>query len=75
MLLIVAFSAGLAAVLTAIGLALVFGKRLGERSRLRGTLQRPVFARLVSALPVLSAAGITLAGLAITYQAFQQNGL
>jgi len=75
MLLIVAFSAGLAAVLTAIGLALVFGKRLGERSRLRGALQRPVFARLVSALPVLSAAGITLAGLAITYQAFQQNGL
>lgn len=75
MLLIVAFSAGLAGVLTTIGLVLVLGKRLGERSRIRTTLERPGFARIVAALPVLSAAGITLAGLAITYQAFQQPGL
>ncbi len=75
MLLIVAFSAGLAGVLTAIGLALVLGKRIGEHSRIRTVLARPMVARVGTALPVLSAAGVTIAGLAITYQAFQQPGL
>lgn len=75
MLLIVAFSLGLAGVLTAIGLVLVFGKRLSGRSRLVRTLERPAVARLMTALPIVSAFGLTLAGLYITYQAMSQPGL
>jgi ABC-type nickel/cobalt efflux system permease component RcnA len=72
MLLIVAFSAGLAGVLTAIGMALVLGKRLSGRfgaSRLGG---HPLVARSLAALPVLSALGITAAGVLISYQAWNQ---
>ncbi len=75
MLLIVAFSLGLAGVLTAIGLALVVGKRISHRWQGVGRLDRRFFARAVSALPVLSALGITIAGIAITYQALSQPGL
>ena len=51
MLLIVAFSLGLASVLTAIGVALVLGKRLSGRSRLARVVDRPGFARLGTRAP------------------------
>jgi nickel/cobalt transporter (NicO) family protein len=66
LLLIVAFSLGLASVLTGIGIALVHAGRLFERIPTRG--------RLVHALPVASALLITLAGVGITLQALAQSG-
>src|SRR5439155_938968 len=57
LLLIVAFSAGLATVLTAIGLALVYARGLFERLPLDGRLAR--FAPVASAL-VISAAGLAI---------------
>jgi ABC-type nickel/cobalt efflux system permease component RcnA len=66
MLLVAAFSVGLATVLTAIGLLVVFGGRLLERSavgsRVRGT-------RVLRAAPALGAVAITVAGAAIAVQA------
>lgn len=70
MLLIVAFSLGLAGVLTTIGIALVLGKRLSARSARLRSLQRPGLARAMALLPVVSALGIAVAGVAITYQAW-----
>ncbi|MCW5852562.1 MAG: sulfite exporter TauE/SafE family protein [Anaerolineae bacterium] len=67
MLLIVAFSLGLAGVLVAIGLALVFAGRFVERQRVGG--------RLVRLLPAVSALVITLVGLVMTVQALAQVGL
>jgi ABC-type nickel/cobalt efflux system permease component RcnA len=67
MLLIVAFSIGLAAVLTGIGLLLVYARRLFEHF--------PTDGRLLRALPVASAAIVTLAGLGITLSALFQAGL
>jgi nickel/cobalt transporter (NicO) family protein len=61
MLLIVAFSLGLASVLTGIGLTLVYARRLFDHL--------PSDGRLLRTLPVASAAFITLAGLAITVRA------
>ncbi|MEP7215743.1 MAG: hypothetical protein ABI782_05770 [Anaerolineaceae bacterium] len=75
MLLIVAFSLGLAVVLTSIGIALTVGKRLTGRFGATGLLERPWFSRAAAALPLVSALGITLAGLAITYQSWNQPGL
>jgi ABC-type nickel/cobalt efflux system permease component RcnA len=66
MLLIVAFSIGLAAVLTGIGLLLVYARRLFERF--------PTDGRLLRALPVASAAVVTLAGLGIAVSALLQAG-
>jgi ABC-type nickel/cobalt efflux system permease component RcnA len=66
MLLIVAFSIGLATVLTGIGLLLVFARRLFERF--------PTDGRLLRALPVASAAIVTLAGLGIALSALFQAG-
>ena len=66
MLLIVAFSLGLAGVLTGIGLLLVYGRRFFERF--------PTDGRLLRALPVASAAAVTLAGLAITAAALGRAG-
>ena len=66
--LIVAFSVGLAATLTAVGLLFVYasrfvaGRRAGE-------------GRLVKALPVLSALVIACAGAAICYEALAQAGI
>jgi ABC-type nickel/cobalt efflux system permease component RcnA len=68
MALVAAFSLGLAAVLTGIGLALVYGGRLLHRSPLAGRLGGSPLAR---AVPALSALAITAAGLAITLQAAQ----
>ena len=67
LLLIVAFSAGLAAVLTGIGLLLVYAGRLVERL--------PVQSRLTRILPVGSALLVALAGVAITAQALTEAGL
>ncbi len=67
LLLIVAFSAGLAAVLTGIGLVLVYARRFFERLPLDGR-----FARYV---PVASALVISVAGLAMVAQALAQIGV
>jgi ABC-type nickel/cobalt efflux system permease component RcnA len=67
MLLIVAFSIGLAGVLTGIGLLLVYARRLFERF--------PTDGRLLQALPVASAAFVTLAGVMIAAGALVQAGV
>lgn len=68
--LVVAFSLGLAAVLTAIGIVLVYaGRRLSRMSRFRAG------NRLARALPVMSAAAVIVAGLLITLRAAGQTGL
>ena len=67
LLLIVAFSAGLAAVLTSIGIALVYARDLFERLPLDGRLAR--FA------PVASALVISIAGLAIVIEAIARLGI
>jgi nickel/cobalt transporter (NicO) family protein len=65
--LIVAFSAGLAAVLTSVGLVLVYARGFFERLPLDGR-----FARYV---PVASALVISVAGLALVAQALAQIGV
>jgi nickel/cobalt exporter len=67
LLLVVAFSAGLAAVLTGIGLALVYAGRALERVRVHGALVR--------AVPVLSAAAVVVVGVLITLRAAGAGGL
>ena len=68
LILVIAFSLGLAATLTGIGLLFMYAGRLLKRpSGLREN-------RLVKLLPVLSALVITLAGAAICYQAIMTNG-
>ncbi len=73
MLLIVAFSLGLAGVLTAIGMSLVLGKRLGARQR--SLFERQAVRGLVRVMPVVSALVVMLVGAGITYQAWNQPGL
>lgn len=71
MLLIVAFSLGLAATLTAAGLAVIHGGRLVARLR----PERRIFgSRLAGALPAVSASVIVLAGVLITSRAVPQLG-
>jgi len=67
LLLIVAFSFGLASVLTAIGILLVHAGRLVERVPARG--------RLLQTVPVGSALVITIAGIGITVRALIETGL
>ncbi len=67
LLLVLAFSLGLAATLTGIGLLLVGGKRIFDRFPTQGKLFR--------GLPAVSALLITLFGLGITTQALAQIGL
>jgi ABC-type nickel/cobalt efflux system permease component RcnA len=67
MLLIVAFSVGLAGVLTGIGLLLVYARRLFERF--------PTDGRLLRALPIASAGFVTVAGLVIAFGALVQAGV
>lgn len=64
LVLIVAFSLGLAATLTALGIAVVHAGRLLSRL--------PIPARLVTAVPAVSAAVIVVVGLALTAQAVPQ---
>lgn len=67
LVLIVAFSLGLASVLTAVGLAFVYGgKLIGKADRAKG---------LMRVIPVLSSLVITVLGLGICYQALQQAGI
>ena len=75
MLLIVAFSAGLAGVLVAIGFAVVLGKHLSRRPALSAIAGQPLAGRLLAAVPIVSALAVTLAGVAITVQSLQQPGL
>jgi hypothetical protein len=67
LLLVVAFSSGLAAVLTGIGIAFVYAGRLMNISSRMG--------RLSVVLPVLSALVITCAGLAICWEAVGPAGV
>ena len=67
LVLVLAFSLGLAVALTGVGLLLLSAKRLFERMPTRG--------RLVRGLPAASALFITLLGLGITTQALMQIGL
>lgn len=67
MLLIVAFSLGLAGVLIAIGCSLVLGRKIPARQK--RLFEHPVAVRLVAVLPVVSAVIVTLVGIGLTYQA------
>lgn len=67
LLLVVAFSLGLAATLTAVGLLFLYAGRLMKRPASGG--------RILQLLPVASALIIILAGLAICYEALRQAGL
>src|SRR5258706_8352428 len=62
MVLVAAFSVGLAAVLTGVGLAFVFGQRAIAR---RGRLARLAGSAAARAVPIVSAAAVTLAGVLI----------
>lgn len=67
LVLILAFSLGLASVLTAIGLLLVYAGQLFNRI--------PESNHLLRLMPVASAAFITLIGIGISWQALVQTGL
>lgn len=67
LVLVLAFSFGLAGTLTAIGLLLIYAGRLVERFAIRG--------RVMRLLPAASALFIAAAGMGITAQAFLQLGL
>ena len=68
--LILAFSVGLATVLTAVGIVMVYAGRLFERIPvLQGR------SHLARALPVLSALVISIAGIGITLQALMEIGI
>jgi nickel/cobalt transporter (NicO) family protein len=71
MVLIGAFSLGLAATVTGIGLAVIWGQRLVRRVR----PERRLFgARFAGALPAISAVVIVLAGVLISYRAIPELG-
>lgn len=72
MLLIVAFSLGLASVLTAIGVGLVLGKRIPRDSRVAKLVQRAGVGRFAAVLPIGSALAVTLAGVGVTVIAVNQ---
>jgi ABC-type nickel/cobalt efflux system permease component RcnA len=67
LLLVLAFSIGLASVLTAVGLVFVYAKQLLKSAG--------IFSRLSKVLPVASAFVITCAGLTICYEALGQAGI
>lgn len=69
LLLIVAFSVGLAGVLTGIGFALVFANQMFAKIPVK------VNGRLTQAIPTLSALFITIAGVIITVQAMSETAL
>jgi ABC-type nickel/cobalt efflux system permease component RcnA len=72
MLLVVAFSLGLAGVLTGFGLLLVYARRIFERLPMQFSTQRLLALRL---LPAASALFIALVGLGITIKALIEIGL
>ena len=67
MLLIVAFSLGLAGVLTGIGLLLAYARRLAERL--------PMDSGALRILPVLSACAVALLGVAVALQSLASGGI
>ena len=67
MVLVLAFSAGLAVVLTGIGLLMIYARKLFERFSFE--------TRVPRLLPIVSASIITLAGVGITLGALQQTGI
>jgi nickel/cobalt transporter (NicO) family protein len=67
MVLVLAFSAGLAIILTGIGLLMIYARKLFERFTFE--------ARVPRLLPVVSASIITLAGVGIALGALQQTGI
>src|SRR5918995_1118026 len=67
MVLVLAFSAGLAIILTGIGLLMIYARKLFERFNFE--------ARVPRLLPVVSASIITLAGVGIALGALQQTGI
>lgn len=67
MLLIVAFSLGLAGVLMALGVSIVVGRKLPARQR--KLLAHPLVSRAIAVMPVVSAVVVTVVGLGLTYQA------
>jgi nickel/cobalt transporter (NicO) family protein len=71
LILVISFSLGLAAVLTGLGLMLVYSKQIFAKLPVRGG-QR--FARVRSLIPTLTAIVITLIGLGISIQAIGQIG-
>jgi len=80
LLLIVAFSVGLAAALTAIGFALVYAGRVSDRApllrRLAARSQSGGFVSMAArAFPVGSAAVVVAAGLLVTMRALIEQGL
>jgi nickel/cobalt exporter len=81
LMLIVAFSLGLAGVLSGIGFALVFARRLSSRVPLverivaRAALPRGSAALAVRLFPSASAAAVVAAGAAILFRALAQQGL
>jgi ABC-type nickel/cobalt efflux system permease component RcnA len=66
MVLVAAFSVGLATVLTTLGLLILYGSRILGRSPLAGKMGGTPLAR---ALPALSAAVVMVAGVVIAAQA------
>ncbi|MCI0397090.1 MAG: sulfite exporter TauE/SafE family protein [Chloroflexi bacterium] len=68
--LILAFSVGLASVLTAVGIVMVYAGRLFERIPVS-----PGRSHLARAVPVFSALVITIAGIGITLRAFLETGI
>ncbi len=77
LLLIVAFSLGLASTLTAIGLVMVHAETLLLRPNLEASAvgRLLISSRAVQALPVVSALIIVLAGIGITLTALAQAGM
>ena len=67
MVLVVVFSAGLAIVLTGIGLLMIYARKLFERFSFE--------TRVPRLLPIVSASIITLAGVGIALGALQQTGI
>ena len=69
LLLVFAFSLGLAAVLTGVGVAFIYARRIMERSLFAGA------SRLVGMMPVCSALVITVVGVVICFGALAQAGI
>ena len=77
LVLIVAFSLGLASVLTAIGFALVFGRTAANRLPLLASIaarsaESPVGASFVRFVPVFAALAVVGAGMLISFRALDQ---
>ena len=77
LLLIVAFSLGLAGALTAIGVLMVRAKLLFERMSVEGRWfsRNPFKRQILQALPAVSALFIVLVGTGVTLTALAQAGL